>query len=79
MSERFYLEPAAGDRAASLCDEAADEIIRHANDLVGSAPLRELLGRHADGLSGFAERFRAVDGVYGDADMGGADRLRGLA
>lgn len=44
----------------------------------GARSLQWLLDRHAENLSGFAAKFRGVDGVYADADGGAADRCTRL-
>lgn len=44
----------------------------------GKRSLHWLLERHAQDLHGFAERLRAADEVFGDAESQSADRYRRL-
>jgi hypothetical protein len=73
MPDSLHVEPGAGHRTAALCADAAAELGELAVEL-GDEPLRGLLERHIGNLHEFADRFRAVDAVYGETDRGGADR-----
>ena len=73
MPDSLHVEPGAGRHAAGLCADAAAELTELAVEL-GDEPLRGLFDRHVENLQEFADRFRAVDGAYGEADRGGADR-----
>ena len=73
MPDSLHVGPGAGHHAAVLCADAAAELDELASEL-GDDPLRGLFDRHIENLHEFADRFRAVDGVYGEADRGGADR-----
>ena len=73
MPDSLHVEAGAGHRTAALCADAAAELDELAVEL-GDEPLRGLLERHIGNLHEFADRFRAVDAVYSEADCGGADR-----
>jgi hypothetical protein len=73
MADPLHVEPGAGRYASTLCADAADDLAGLAAELVDE-PFRELLKRHVDNLREFAERFRAVDGTYREADRCGSDR-----
>ncbi len=73
MPDPLHVEPGSGHRAAALCADAAAELYELAVELVHE-PLRTLLEQHIKNLDEFADRFRGVDAVYGEADRGGADR-----
>ena len=73
MPDSLHVGARAGHHAAGLCADAAAEMAELAAEL-GDEPLRELFDRHVENLQEFADRFRAVDAVYGEADRGGADR-----
>ena len=73
MPDPLHVEPGAGHRAAGLCADAAAKLAELAVEL-GDEPLRGLFDRHVENLQEFADRFRAVDAAYGEADSGGADR-----
>ena len=73
MPDSLHVGARAGHRAAGLCADAAAEMAELAAEL-GDEPLRGLFDRHVENLQEFADRFRAVDAVYGEADRGGADR-----
>jgi hypothetical protein len=73
MPDPLHVEPGSGHRAAALCADTAAELDELAVEL-GHEPLRALLEQHIKNLDEFADRFRAVDAAYGEADSGGADR-----
>ena len=73
MPDSLYVGPGVGHHAAGLCADAAAELDELASEL-GDEPLRRLFEQHIKNLDEFADRFRGVDAVYGEADRGGADR-----
>ena len=73
MPDPLHVEAGAGRHAAVLCADAADKLGDLAVEL-GDESLRGLVERHIENLHEFADRFRAADAAYGEADRGGADR-----